>query len=257
VNEAARPPRRAWIVIVAFALLTFGVPFSLMTLTNEQPVELRLIATDDFFSGLFVSDSGRVLLVNTSDRAEARGLPGRLALPWEPRPSVILTTGRDENAGSAWEALLASGAGRLVVVGIPGASPSWAELEEFCREENIQITYVAESSRIGIGELALTLLGPGESGDRTMALVARVDEANVAVSLDNMFVPVSAQVSVGNGGGNPGAALEIRTALPTESEVPVVFVDDDEIVRLVFAGTKVHVRGGELLQAEIPARVED
>lgn len=170
-----------WIIAAICAIIVFGGPLIAASALVERDPEIRIIRSGDSFSALIVTDAARALVVNSTDQRIARSTIGLLSRPWEPDPTTLIAPADDRAAAGLWEAMKHPGVQQILIVGLPGAEPIWAEIERESRSRNVMTTYIAEESLIEMGSLILTVAP--QMGDSAPLIAVRRHNAVVHLAL--------------------------------------------------------------------------
>src|SRR4051794_31220934 len=112
------------------ALLVFGVPYGALTLSTKPEPELRVIRTGDTLGGLLIDGQARMLILGTGDPREANAALGRLAGPLEDSVTTLVAAADDKIVAGLFEALQQSSPAQVLILGVPGADPTWAAIED-------------------------------------------------------------------------------------------------------------------------------
>jgi hypothetical protein len=252
LSEAARrfgPP----CVGVLATLLVCGAPLYAFARTEPHEPELRVLATDKQLSALLADGNARVLIINAQDRSVARAALGRLTRPWEPDITTLVAPSRDDAAPGLLEALERTLPSAVVVVGLPGADPTWAEVERICRERGIAYTIVADEAQLTTDTLSITMVA-GATVTDSGALIAQRGDISVVIALGASRVAAHGQVLVSNSAlsGASDSAVQL-TSDPHAGATQRVVVDDIRPVRLTIESERLRVSGGARLDPRLPA----
>ena len=167
---------------VLAALLVCGVPlYAISRAAPDQP-ELRVLATGDQLSALLADGDARVLIINARDRSVARSALGHLTRPWEPHITTLVAPANDNAAPGLLEALERTLPSSVVVVGAPGADPTWAEIERICGERAIALTIITDAASMATARLSVTFLADA-AATGSGALIAQRGDISVLFAL--------------------------------------------------------------------------
>jgi hypothetical protein len=229
--------------------MTFGLPLAVLSWTQESRPEVTVDSNDGRLSAFIVSGEVRLLALTETDPREVQWLLGRIRRPWEAGPStLVVSAANDPQASGIWAALQQTDADQVIVVGLPGAEPTWTAVERHCEQHDIRLDYVPDRATIEVEGLQLVVQrGGGDGGGE--ALLLRTDQLNIAIALDGGMPNVSARIVIANGVPGEDAqrpALLIRSqwlthALPGVTELAV---GRTGTVSLTLGDGEVHVRGG-------------
>lgn len=239
---------RLWLVSWTTALLVFAVPLIVSGAMKQDAPEIRVIRTGETFSALIVTTGARVLIINSNDRGLTRSAVGRIARPWEPRATTLLAPASDEAAIGLWEALRSPRVERVLVAGVPGSDPIWSGIERDCAKRGIPLEYISTAGVVNLSDVVLMIDPAGPS----IRLLSGDASVSMALGDENTFQP--AHVVVVNTASSlmGNADLLVSTSVPNEgTEVPVLTVDNREMLRLVFDGSTIRLHGGTLVEADL------
>ena len=242
---------RDWVVAGACAVIAFSIPFLIITALAERHPEIRLVQTGDGISALIVDGRARVLVVNSNDRTHTRAALGRLARPWEPDFSTVISTAEDDAAPGLWEALEYPALRRVVIAGLPGSDPVWSWIETEARKREIEVHFAGEPISLSSENLQIEVQ-PGTTPE--MAYVS-VTQGNVVVLVGLGALPpqIPAQTLVTHYG--PGDIeqypLTVMPASTASSLTPgTVLMGENSVVTLVLEEEQLRVRGGRYIPAD-------
>lgn len=142
---------RLWLVGIVAASVFFLMPLAFLTATAEQHPEIRITYGEgrtDPFSALIVTDTARVLLINSDDRRKARSTIGTLFRPWEPPYSVVIAPAGDATFAGVHEATRNPGVRQVIIAGLPGANPEWTALERELAARDVVLHYTGNPVEI-------------------------------------------------------------------------------------------------------------
>ncbi len=246
--EPASIRRREWVLAGIAALLAFTIPMSIVGWMDDPEPELRVLETVSNLSALVVDGDARILVINTGDREAAGAFLGRIAQPWEARPTTVIAASTDDAAIGLWEALLRLEPSTVIVAGIPGADPLWAAIDAECARRQIDLRYVADRALVTTDRLQLTIFGnpPGAGSGR--GVVVRRGDVNVVIAIDGTPPPADGQTLIFNGDPSPATPDLLVTSddEPRRPRQHELLVDDLHAVRLVIGENAVRVFGGLL-----------
>lgn len=238
--------RRRWVIMFAVAAIVSLVPLLLLQLRGSQSQEVRLYATGDRISALIVDRDQHVLVIDSNDREAAGALLGRMTLPWDSGPQIIIA-GADEEAGTGLhEVLLQRSPERVLVAGLPGAALVWSAIENLCDDRGITLHWVTEPETLTSGAFSIQV-----DGGRQPAVTIADADSRVAISLGGRIEGEQPQVLVAAyPQGSSVAPLTIASAprfVVTGSRG--LLLDRDQVIRLRLDGRGVEVAGGRTIQA--------
>jgi hypothetical protein len=254
VSQPARwsARRHEWLLAALAALVVFIVPMTVVGWLDDPAPEVRVLASPQRLSALVADGDARVLILNTNDREATVALLGRIAQPWEAKPTTIIAPASDDAAIGLWEALQRLEPASVIVAGIPGADPLWSEIDAECARRDIDLRYISDRALLPVDRLELTIFGtPPEQAGATGVVIRRGD-VNVAVAFDAVPPPVEAQALLLNGDPAPAKPDLLVTSddSPRLPERHEVIVGDLRYVRLVIEDGAVRVFGGVLLSPQ-------
>jgi len=240
--------RHEWALAGIAALIAFVIPMTVVGWLDDPEPELRVLETDTALSTLIVDNDAHILVINTGNREAAGAFLGRIAQPWEDRPTTIVAASTDDAAIGLWEALQRLEPSTVVVAGIPGADPLWAAIDAECARRQIALRYVTDRATVSTDRLQLTIFGVSLETDSGRGVVVRRGAVNVVVALDGTPPPVAGQALIFNGDPSP-VTPDLLVTSDDEPRTPrqhEVLVNDLHAVRLVIEETTVRVFGGLL-----------
>jgi hypothetical protein len=245
LGERARRYGPACVGILA-AVLVCGAPLYAIARTAPHEPELRVLATGNQLSTLLADGDARVLIVNTRDRSAARSALGRLTRPWEPAINTLVAPAADGAAPGLLEALERTLPSAVVVVGVPGADPTWAAVERICRDRAVAYTIVTDAAQVTTDNLRLTFLA-GATAPGGGVIVQRADVA-VVIALSANPVAANGQLLIST--GTPGAedAYSVQlTSDPQAGHTQRVVVGETRPIRVTIEAERLRVGGGTRL----------
>lgn len=248
--------RREWLLAGISAFVVFLVPMTVVGWLAESHPEVRVLDTADTLSALIVDGDARVLVINTDNREAAGALLGRIAQPWEPRPTTIIAASDDDAAIGLWEALQRLEPATVVVAGIAGADPLWAAIDAECVRREIVLHYVSDRVLLSTERLELTVFGVPPGSDHGRGVVVRRDDANIVIALDDVPPSVDSHALVFNG-DPPVSSTEVLVTSDDAPRTPLlheILVDDRRVARLVLDDRSIRVFGGVLRSPPSMAR---
>jgi hypothetical protein len=232
---------------VLAAALVCAVPLYVMARAAPHEPEARVLATGEQLSALIADGDARVLIINARDRTVARSALGRLTRPWEPAITTLVAPADDAAAPGLLEALLRTQPSTVIVVNVPGADPTWAEIERICRERAIAFTIVADEARVATGKLNLTFLAGGAAND-SGAVIAQRGDVSVLFALGHSPVSANGQLLISNRAPSDGSATVAQlTSDPHAGATVRVVVDDQRPIRVMIELNRLRVGGGARL----------
>lgn len=246
--------RREFLVAVLAGLATFAVPLAVLSWTAAPPPEIKIVSGSGRISAYVVNDELRLLALTAVDPREVQALLGRIRRPWQDGPAVlVLSAANDPEASGVWAALQLTDLDQVIVVGLPGAHPTWTAVERHCDAHAIQLDYVPERATVTLDGLLLVLQA-GDEDDGGDALLVRAGRLNIAIALDGKFPKGPAGVVISN--GEPGLRLKPDALLIRNEPLVQVVPGTTELAlgrngtaTLLFDGTGVRVRGGDVRRA--------
>lgn len=245
--------RRELLVAVLAGLATLSLPLAVLSWTASSPPEVAIVSGSGRISAFVVSDELRLLALTAVDPREVQALLGRIRRPWEAGPTVlVLSAANDPEASGVWAALQLTDMDQVIVVGLPGAHPTWTAVERHCDAHAIQLDYVPERATVALEGMLLVLQAAGEDGGD--ALLVRAGRLNIAIALDGKFPKEPAGVVISN--GEPGLRLKPDALLIRSEQLiqPIPGTTELALGRngtatLLLDGDGVRVRGGDVRRA--------
>jgi hypothetical protein len=240
--------RRAWFAGAVAAVLVFGIPYLTMAALSDDQPEVRVLATGGRLSALVIDDAARILILNAPDREEARAAPGRVARPWERRPTLIIAPADDAVAAGVWDVVQSTHPRSVVIAGIPGADPLWTTIEQTCAGRGIELRYVTGWATIATANLRLTVMAPEPEEPGAQLVVVRRSSTSVVIALDDAAPDVAGQVLVSSGPVPTGGVDLLISAdgATVAGARAQLLVARRDVVRLVLDPARVRVQGGTL-----------
>jgi len=249
-QPAARPAirRHEWLLAGLAALVAFVVPMTVVGWLDNPSPEVRVIASPTSLSAVVIDGDSRILIVNTDDREGAGAMLGRIARPWEPRPTTLISPSDDDAAIGLWEALQRLDPTTVIVAGVPGANQLWSEIDAECNRRGIDLRYVSDRVLLSTDRLDLTVFGAPPDQPAARGVVLHRGDVNVAFAFDPAPPPVEAQALVMNGDPAPATPSLLVTSndnprLPNQHELLVGAL---RYVQLVIEDDAIRAFGGVL-----------
>lgn len=239
-----------WLIGGLAALFVFSIPLIVSNATASHDPEIRAIRSGRHFAALIVTDSGRVLFVNSDDRRVTRSLVGRLARPWESDAATVIAPAQDRTAVGLYETMQHPAITQVIVLGLPGADPIWSAIERDSATRGIDVHFLATESRIETLPVTLDL---GPSDDDHDAYIA-VSHGSTLVGISGGDDPPSTPLHVAILAAWPDDEIDADLVIvPVRPETDVgtssVVTRDNEVVRITLADGEVRVSGGRLYSA--------
>lgn len=240
---------RLWLVAVACALLTFSTPLIVISAFEQPDPELRVMWTGDAFSALLVTDSTRVLIVNSTSRGDTRSMTGHIARPWEADATTLIAPADDRAAVGLWEAMRHPAIKQVIVVGLPGREAVWSEIEKESRLRDIELSYVSSASTVELDDLSVVI------EPEVLAIDVRRGHSFVRLHLGTTRAQHQAHVSIVNTTPTATSTDAGVVILPSHRvdgiERSLVSVAAREVVNLVLEPDAIRIRGGLYLHPEL------
>ena len=244
---------RLWLVAGLCALLSFGIPFTIINAMSSPDPEIRIIRTGQHLSALIVDGDDRLLVVQAHERGLARSLPGRLARPWEPDYRTVISPFRDEAAVGLLEVMRHPSVNHVIVAGVPGSHAVWSAVERDAKVNSTNVTYVGTPGVVHTERLQIEI-APAQSGNPAYLRIVR-NESIMVMLLEPGDSPVPAHVTIGNSeAGEASAGLRVTLAATADTELEhAILVRSDETVTVIVESTRIRVAGGRYLPSLAPA----
>jgi hypothetical protein len=235
-------------------LATFGLPLAVLSWTAASPPEVKVVSNNGRLSAFIVSDGLRLLALTEVDPREVQWLLGNVRRPWEAGPSTLaVSAANDPRASGLWAALQQTDVKQVIVVGLPGADPTWTAVERHCEQHGIRLDYVAARATIDAEDMLLVLLhGDEQAGGDSLLL--RSGQLNIAIALDSSYPSDAAGIVIANGAPSaevPQPDLLIRSEWLTQPlpQTTELALGRSGTVSLLLEDDRVRVRGGSPRQA--------
>lgn len=254
MDEARSPTRYrpilSWLLGVAVGCVVVALPLAVATLFADDDPMIQVATTDSSISGVLSSGSHRVLFTNTWSPAEARSFYGRVTGPWDQQANTLIAPGTDRAAPGVLELLERAQPEQLIVIGVPGADPTWAHIERWCRANAMDVHWVADFVQFRAGELTVSAIASGETAFGFLDLVIEGPSGIVVVELgpdasglDSDILVTSLNRTVLN------SRLVVRESIEEVAGLPVVAMSPGDVVEMSLAGDEVLVSGGNLVRS--------
>ncbi|CAN5529544.1 hypothetical protein BH23CHL2_BH23CHL2_11320 [soil metagenome] len=182
------PERRHWFVATTVGVaLIIGLTW--LTTAGAGTPELRIAATNRAVSAQIVDGEYRVLILNARDPRDARAVIGKLAQPWEPRPSTIIVGADRDNASALWEAVHRVEPQQIIVAGAPGDSTDWSAIERYARERQIQVSFLEKPTAIKLDSTTITVSPPIDAGSISNPSFVEIGRSESLIAVELAGLP--------------------------------------------------------------------
>jgi hypothetical protein len=241
-----------WITGIVTGLLVFSVPYVATNALADPSPELRAIRAGDGLAMLLRDDEARILILNTGDPQEAIAALGRLSGPLDADVTTLLSAADDALVAALYEVLLRTSPGQVILLGVPGADPTWTALEAECKRRGIALDYVSGSARVSTTRLQLVLDGPSLDGEGSAMVTILRGATGVAVAFGTPPPSRQGHVLVTMDGTAEGFAA-IVTPREGRGAAARIVIGRRDRVRIVLEQDEVRVFGGSLRDPAPPA----
>lgn len=191
-----------------------------LTTAGAATPELRIAATNRAVSAQLVDGEYRVLILNARDPRDARAVIGKLAQPWEPRPSTIIVGADRDNASALWEALHRVEPRQIIVAGAPGDSTDWSAIERHARERQIQISYLERPTAIELDSTTLTISPPIDAGPISNPSFVEIGRAESLIAIELAGLPERGRYHLSVSAEPPGPHIWSSLAVTMNDSSP-------------------------------------
>jgi hypothetical protein len=242
-RHAGRAP---WVAGILGALLAFSALLAVIAWLDDEPPQLRVSRTGGRLSTEIVDRDTRIFVVNSPDREDVRAALGRFTWPWQNGPQLLVAPPDREAAVGLWEALQRTDPARVIVAGVPGADPLWLEVERYCDEEGIELTFLTTSASLDTERLTITIIGSPPEYPSPSSVVVRYGGANVVIALDERQPATEGQVLVSSAESPRTSARVVVTSWsePRAADRDEVVVERREVVEIVLDDGQLRIFGG-------------
>ena len=241
--ELVWPRVRRWVVAACVGVL-LGLGLYWITQGHDRGAELRVAASNRALSVLIADGEQRVLVLNATGPQDARAVIGLLVQPWERDPSTLIVSADQDNEEAIWEALQRLSLQQAIVVGAPGADPDWIEIERYCRDNGIELSYVGVSTTVQMTRFLLTIEPPGPTTGSFLELDHGSVRALIELSGRPAFGRYHVSVSDSPRGSPVWTDLQIAGADSRSMErASMIVLQSGDRVDLAFEDDRISVRG--------------
>lgn len=227
----------------ATAVAVAGIPLLVLDVQSSEVPSTRLAVTGNRISALHVDSEHRVLIINSSSRADARAFPGQVSRPWEDGADVIIAPANDFAAPGIIESVERMPDARVIVAGIPGADQNWLTLERSVNDDRLTFVDTYAGFNLENSHVLIT----GSSSNNGPGVLIRANSASLFMKFDDASPPPFADVVVTGPEIPQSVPVTIRPRHLETPEIPVegsvVTLNRGETATLVFEPGTIRVRG--------------